>query len=725
MTSAFKHIGQPQSRVDGRLKVTGAATYPADVPIANAAHAYCVMSSIASGRIVSIDSSAARAQPGVLRVYTHETMRGRLAKSDFLSTSVQALQDDHVWHQGQIVAIVVADTYENAREGAARVRVQYNEEGTAAATLESPSAETRPYGEFDKDANQARVGDVSAALASAAFTHDAIYETSPQHHNAMELHSTTCVWNGDKLTIYEPSQWVYATMMGVSQQLGIERSNVTVISTFLGGGFGSKGTLSSPTSLVALAAKELKRPVKLVMTRRQVYTITGNRAETRHKIKLGADRAGKLTAYSHEMWEMTSRSDIRSMNGNDNSVRLYGWKNVETRRNLVRLDRNTPGSMRSPPEVPAIFALECAMDEMAYKVGIDPVEFRVINDTRVDPVSGKPFTSRSLVECYRAGAERFGWARRNPKPASMREGEWQIGWGCATAVYPTYVAPASARVRLTADGNVFVQIATHDIGTGAYTVISQIAADALGVDIAKVTVELGDSRFPPAPYSGGSMTTAVAGSAVAKACDAIRARLGVQGNITAAVARMNTGAIEEIADWAPPGSPPTAIKDSYSARVAGQGGAGPDNMRFAFGAEFMEVRINARTNEIRVPRAVGVFAAGRIINPTTARSQLMGGMIWGISSALHERTEVDPNSARYVNADMAEYFVPVNADIGMIDISFIPETDTLVNPLGIKGVGELGNVGADAAIANAIFHATGLRIRKLPIRIDSLLAARQ
>jgi xanthine dehydrogenase YagR molybdenum-binding subunit len=298
----------------------------------------------------------------------------------------------------------------------------------------------------------------------------------------------------------------------------------------------------------------------------------------------------------------------------------------------------------------------------------------------------------------------------------MREGDWHIGWGCATAIYPAYVAPASARVRLGSDGNVLVQVASHDMGTGAYTVISQIAADALGVDLGKVVVELGDSRFPPAPYSGGSMTTAVIGSAVAKACAAVRARLG--GND---IASMTTGAIEEVADWVPEGSKQNATREAYTGNVAGQGGVGAENMRFAFGAEFVEVRINARTREIRVPRALGVFAAGRIINPRTARSQLMGGMIWGIGSALHERTEVDARSARYLNADLAEYLVPVNADIGAIDVMFVPEVDTQVNPLGVKGVGELGNVGTDAAVANAVFHATGIRVRKLPIRIDSLI----
>lgn len=720
------HIGQPTLRVDGRLKVTGEAIYPADVPMANPAYAYCVTSSIACGRIVGIDSSSARAQPGVLVVYTHETMRGRLARTEFAASSVQALQDDRIWHHGQIVAIVVADTYENAREAAQRVRVQYKEEGPPAAVFDSPRAETRPYSELAKSAQDAKVGDVAAALASADFVHDAIYETSPQHHNAMELHSTTCVWNGNKLTIYQPTGWIYAAMTGVAQQLGIDRSDVIAISTFVGGSFGGKGPLTVPTSLIALAAKHLKRPVKLVMTRSQVYSITGNRAETRHHIRLGAQLSGKLTAYDHETWEVTSRSDVKSMNGTSESVRLYGWQSAQTRRNLVRLDRNTPGSMRAPPEVPVMFALESAMDEMAYKMGVDPVEFRRINDTRVDPVSGKPFTSRSLVECYTAAAEAFGWSRRDPTVRSMREGDWQVGWGCATAIYPTYSAAASARVRLSADGNVVVQVASHDIGTGAYTVITQIAAERLGVDLSKVAVELGDSRFPPAPYSGGSMTTAVVGSAVSKACDAIRQRLGGERNmdVASALRRMNTGAIEEIADWTPAGSNENATRESYSGRVAGRGGAGTDNMMFAFGAEFVEVRINARTGEIHVPRAVGAFAAGRIINPRTTRSQLMGGMIWGISSALYERTEVDIPSARYVNTDISEYLVPVNADIGTINVILVPEVDTQVNPLGVKGVGELGNVGTDAAVANAVFHATGRRVRKLPIRIESLIPDR-
>lgn len=722
MTRTRPAIGGCPVRADAYLKVTGRALYPADVAVANAAHAYCLTSSVARGRIVRIDTSRARAQPGILAVHTHLTMRGRLAPTDFAATSAQALQTDRIWHQGQIVAIAVADSYENAREAARAIVVEY-QESTAAAVFDSAHAERVAYGELDKSAVQARVGDVAAALNAAAVTIDATYETSPQHHNAMELHTTTCVWTGDQLIIHEPTNWVYAILMGVVQQLGLERSKVVVVSPFVGGSFGGKGTLAAPTSLIALIAKELQRPVKLVLTRQQIYSLVGNRAETRSRVQLGAESSGKLTAYRHQTWEVTSRCDVRSMNGTDNSVRLYGWSNAETLRHLVRLDRNTPGAMRAPPECPVMFALESALDEMAYALGMDPVQLRIINHTPVDPVSGKPFTSRSLVECYRRGAEAFGWSRRPSRPGAMRDGDWLIGWGCATAAYPSYVAPASARVRLSADGSVLVQVASHDMGTGTYTMLRQVAAEALGVEIARVAVELGDSRFPPAPYSGGSMTTAAVGSAVAQACAAIRTKLGGPDDVSRAAARMPTGAIEELVDWAPAGSRPGAIRESYSGKVAGLGGVGPDDLRFAFGAEFVEVRVHAQTREVRIPRLLGVFAAGRIINPRLARSQLMGGMVWGIGSALLERTELDIRTARYVNADLADYLIPVNADIGDIEVMFVPEVDTQVNPLGVKGLGELGNVGTDAAIANALFHATGRRVRELPIRIDRLITA--
>jgi xanthine dehydrogenase YagR molybdenum-binding subunit len=726
---AFDHvrhraIGRPESRVDGRLKVTGEAAYPADVPIPHAAYAHCVTSAIACGRIVRIDATAARTLPGVLAIYTHEEMRRRLAPTSFGLSRVQPLQDDRVWHQGQIIAIVVAETFEIARDAAQRVRVDYAEEGPPAGVFDAARADTRLFSEFDPSAPpQAIAGDIATALASADAVIDAMYETSPQHHNAMELHSTTCAWSGNSLTIHQPTGWVYATKHGVAQQLGIDPSRVTAISTFVGGSFGGKGPLVVPTSIIALAAQALRRPVKLVMTRRQIYAITGHRTETRHHIRLAAQRSGKLIAFGHETWEVTSRSDVRSMNGSNTSARIYGWTCVHTRRHLVRLDRNTPGSMRSPPEVPVMFALESALDEMAHTLRIDPVVLRRMNDTQVDPIDGKPYTSRSLIECYAAGAEAFGWAQRDPEPGSMRDGDWQIGWGCATAIYPTYAAPASARVRVGADGHVVVQVAAHEIGTGAYTILAQIAADRLGVPLGDVSVELGDSRLPPAPYAGGSMTTATVGSAVSQACDAIRARLGVEadGDVAAKLASMRTGAVEEVADWTPAGAKEDATREAYTGRVNGSGGVDPDALKFAFGAQFVEVRVNRRTCEIRVPRALGAYAAGRIINPKTARSQLMGGMIWGISCALFERTEVDPATARYLNADLAEYLVPVNADVGRIDVILVPEVDTRINALGAKGIGELGNVGMDAAVANAIFHATGRRIRKLPIRIEHLL----
>jgi xanthine dehydrogenase YagR molybdenum-binding subunit len=373
--------------------------------------------------------------------------------------------------------------------------------------------------------------------------------------------------------------------------------------------------------------------------------------------------------------------------------------------------------------VPYIYALESAMDELAVKLGMDPVELRRVNDTMQDPITGKPYSSRSLMKCYDAAAAAFGWSRRNPQIGATREGDWLIGLGCATAVYPTHVGACAARVRLLSDGETRVQVAAHEIGNGARTVIGQMAAERLGMPLSSVTVEVGDSRLPPAPVAGGSNTTASCCSAVLKACDAIRAKLGEPEGASLAdqFKRLGVGAIEEYAEFIPSGAPPDAIKKLYAGTPTLVGGPEGDKLMYAMGAEFVEVRVNARTREIRVPRIVGAFAAGRIMNTRTARSQLMGGMIWGISSALHEATEVDRRSARYVNDNLADYLIPVNADVDQVDVILVSEEDDFVNPAGVKGMGELANVGTAAAVANAVYHATGVRIRELPIRIDKLL----
>jgi xanthine dehydrogenase YagR molybdenum-binding subunit len=730
-----QNMGAPQSRIDGRAKVTGAAPYASDFAVGRPAYAYFVISAIARGRIESFDLKAAQAVPGVLDIMTYETMKGTVRKPSFFagggyaSTTIVPLDGPEVWHDGQIVAMVVADSYEAAREAAYKVHVKYQERA-AAGTFDSAGVTTEDAADASKSHEDPAVGDIAAGFSAAAEIVDEEYATPTQHHNAIELFTTTCLWTGDKLAIYEPSQIVHGLKHGVAEQLGMLPDNIRVVSPFVGGAFGSKASVTPRTVLVALAARRLGRPVKLVLTREQGFSVATYRAETRHRLRLGADADGRFTALSHEGWEVTSRPDSYLVGGTDTTSRLYACPNVFTKVRLVHADRNTPGFMRSPPEVPYLFPLESAIDELAVKLGMDPIELRRRNDTMKEPIKGLPYTSRSLMECFDEAAERFGWSRRAPTPGSMHEGDWLIGWGCASTCYPTALTPATARVTLWKDGRVKVETAAHDLGTGAYTALAQVAAERLGVSVEQVTMSMGDSDLPPSPVAGGSTTTASVSSAIAKGCDEIRAKLGLNeaGAIepstrSAGFERLGVSVIEEYAEFVPHGVKPEGIDKLYAGHSVFTGGAMMDDrIQYAFGAEFVEVRIHTRTREVRVPRVHGAFAAGHIVNPKTAHSQLMGGLIWGVSSALHEATEMDLRTARYINDNFADYLVPVNADIEDVSVILVPERDTRVNPLGIKGLGELGNVGTNAAVANAVYHATGRRIRDLPIRLEKLLA---
>ncbi|MDB5462924.1 MAG: xanthine dehydrogenase, molybdenum binding subunit apoprotein [Phenylobacterium sp.] len=746
---AGRLIGKPAVRVDGKIKVTGVARYPSDEPVLHPAYAYLVTSAIAKGRVRGMNLDAARATLGVLDILNHQNVNGQvqpLLGPDGKATTT-SMDGDRVWSDGQIVAVVLAETYEAAREAAYKVVVDYDVEKPS-ATFDSPGADAQR-----KVENDPKVGDAAAAFASAPVKIDERYSTPTQHHNPMELFATTCVWDGAKLTVYEATQNIYGLRGSVARQLSIDPSTVLTVSHYCGGGFGSKGPANPRTAWIALAAKRLRRPVKLVATRPQGFTTTTYRAETRHHVQLGATRDGKLTALVHEGWEVASRPSSYTVSGTQCTALVYACPNVTTAINVVHVDRSTAGYMRGPPTTPYMFALESAIDELAYALNMDPIELRRINDTQVDPILGMAFSSRSLMKCLDAAAARFGWSRRTPAPGSMREGDWLIGWGCAASTYPSNIGSATVRISLTPTGKATVQMAAHEIGTGAYTTVAVVAADRLGLQVDDITVQPGESDLPPVPRAGGSNNAASTCNVVAKACEEVRSRLAMaaaQANDSAfsgadpatlrlagralvgpggrreplakALARVTGGTLEVHGESLPEGLPPTALADLYKGTDAILRGEQRKDVRaFAFGAHFVEVRIHRQTREIRTPRAVSAFAAGTIINPFTARSQLMGGAIWGLGSALHEATEIDLPTARLVNTNFADYMVPVNADVGQVDVILVPEVDTRVNPLGIKGIGEIGIVGMNAALANAVFHATGKRIRDLPIRIEKLL----
>ena len=711
MTTAF--IGQPVSRVDGRPKVTGAATYAAEFDQPGQAYGVIVRSTVANGRIASMDSTAAQRASGVLAVLTHRNAprlayrRHKGLPDPATGERLHVLQDDRVNHQGQPIALVIAETLEQANHAATLVRVTYADEAgitdiSRVVPIE-PTQQKTDQGETRPP--QTRRGDPERALTTAEVKVEHTYVIPRENHNPIEMHATIAAWDGDRLTLWDKTQWVHNTADEIAAVFSIPEENIRVISPFVGGAFGSGLRTWPHVTLAALGARVTGRPVKVMLSRREMYYAVGYRPHTVQRVALGASRDGRLTAILHEGYQETSRYEEFSEALLNASRLLHSCPNVDTRHRLAPMNVHTPTYMRAPGEASGIFALESAMDELAVALNFDPVELRLRNEPEMDEFKKLPFSSRSTRECYRSAAERFGWNRRSPEPRSMRDGRWLIGWGMATATYPMNYAPATAMARLLPDGTAEVMSASSDMGPGTWTSMTQVAAEALGLPIERVKFTLGDTRLPRAPIHGGSMTMASVGSAVQAACRKVREDAIARGGDNDLVDAMRRIAqpIEAMADVKP----------------------GDESRRFsmhAFGAVFVEVAVDPDLGETRVRRIVGAYGAGRIVNPKTSRSQCVGGMIGGIGMALMEHSVVDARNGRVPNANFAEYAVPVHADAPpLMDVIFVEEHDPHVNPLGVKGVGEIAMVGVAPAIASAIFHATGKRIRDLPITPDKLL----
>ncbi|MCW3052813.1 MAG: aldehyde oxidase and xanthine dehydrogenase, molybdopterin binding, partial [Chthonomonadales bacterium] len=578
-------------------------------------------------------------------------------------------------------------------------------------------------------------GDLEMGWEMATSKVENTYITPVETHNAMEPHATVAVWEGDHLTLFDATQGIFGVRKRIADLFEIPADNVRIIAHFVGGGFGSKGPVWSHVVLTAMAARQVGRPVKLTLSRHQMFGPIGFRGETHQHVKLGARRDGVLSLVEHNGMVQTSVFDEFIEPVGATTRMLYACPNIGTTHRAVRLNIGTPSFTRAPGEAPGMYALESAMDELAYSLGMDPIDVRLRNYAEVEPESGKPFSSKSLRECYRVGGERFGWSKRQAEPRSMHDGRLLVGYGMATASYPTNRSAASARARLMADGTAIVQSGSQDIGTGTYTVMTQVAADAIGLPVDRVQFQLGDTDLPPTPNSGGSQTAASVGSAVLLAGQALRTKLiqlaigdrqsplfgASESDITT-----RSGGIYLKNDGMRGEEYTTLLKRNSLPQVEARADAAPGEEKnkyamHSFGAHFAEVQVDPDLGIVRVSRYTGVFAAGRILNAKTARNQFMGGITWGISMALMENTLMDPRTGRIMNADLAEYHVPVHADIPALDVTFVDEVDPYVNPIGVKGIGEIGIVGAPAAIANAVYHATGKRIRDLPITLDKLL----
>jgi xanthine dehydrogenase YagR molybdenum-binding subunit len=730
-------IGAPIDRRDARLKVMGAARYAAEFPVADLVHAVLVQSTIAAGAIIAMETDEAERMPGVLAVITPENaIRLRQMEPSGQTLTAPTLQNRDILYNGQHLAVVVADTLEHAQDAASHVRVRYREDEAAVEIDQLLSQAWVPKhfrnGLRDPDS---RRGDPEAAFEAAPVKVEVTYSTPVEHHNPMEPHATIAHWDGDQLSVWTATQGVAGARDTLAKLFGLTPEKVRVFSPFLGGGFGCKGNTWPPATLTAMAARQVGRPVKLVLSRAQMFTSNGYRPRTIQRLRLGADKDGTLLSLRHDGFCQMSDPALGEFAEPVGlaSEMLYAVPAVAVTHRLVSVNQGLPTYMRAPGKAPGVFALECAMDELAVALEMDPIALRLKNYAETDPHEGKPFSTKKLRECYELGAEAFGWSRRSAAPRSMRDGDVLIGWGMATSTYPVNRSAAGAIVRMGADGSVVVRSGTQDIGTGTYTVMTQVAADTLRLPVTRVRAVLGDSALPRAPVSGGSQTAASVGNAVLAASFALRARVielarrdrraGLAG-LPEESLRFENGTVigpgkrvrlDEL----------LAHNGMEFIEAEANVKPGTEMQHFsmhAFGAQFAKVRVDEALGEIRVSRYVGAFDVGRVVNAKTARSQLIGGITYGLGMALLERTLLDPEMGRIVNANLVDYLVPVNADVPDITTILVENDDGNANPLGVKGMGELPMVGVAAAVANAVFHATGRRVRDLPISPEHVLA---
>ena len=739
-------IGSAISRVDGVAKVTGNARYAAEHHVEGLLHGYVVSSGIARGRIVSIDATEAYALPGVIEVITHENRpdgawfdRSYQDEVAPPGSPFRALYDDKILFSGQPVALVVADTFENARDAAALVKIIYEAEPHNTDMIRALNEKFMPAKKRATYHPPKNRGDAPKAFANATLKIQSEYRLATHHHNPMEMHASTVVWEGDgKITVYDKTQGSQNVQAYLAAVFGFKAKNVRVMNPFVGGGFGSGLRPQYNVYLATLAAKMLERSVRVVLTRQQMFTHV-HRPEAVHTIQLGADTSGKLTSIIQDATTATSRFENYMEDVVIWGMIHYACENASGEYNIAPMDTYTPGDMRAPGAATGMTLFEMAIDEMAYAAKLDPLQFRLLNYSDIDRMNETPFTSKALKEAFQEGAAKFGWNRRKAEPRSMRDGNDLVGYGVATGMWDAMFSKTSAKAKFTSNGHLEISSAASDIGTGTYTVMTQVAADTLGLPIDQITSRLGDSDMPKSPVEGGSWMAASVGAAVQLACQSVGERLldaakKLKGNPFGAAklddVRFIDGRIVLKSDisvsvgygeaMSAGGLDQIEVEETASGGITGMISQ-MRKSRNTHSAIFAEVKVDEQLGVVRVTRIVIAVAAGRIINPKTARSQILGGVVMGIGMALHEETLMDASLGRFMNHNLAEYHVPAHADIHDIEVIFVEEPDPEVTPLGVKGLGEIGIVGTAAAVANAIYHATGKRVRDLPITIDKLL----